>query len=216
MVNKDEPVSSMEPEKSLHKEEKSGKEKKDKKSEKKKIDKKLQAKEEKSCKTDKKKSEPGIEELKLEIKANKDRILRMSAEFENYKKRSCKEMDDFRKFANEALFKQLLTVVDNFERAISSCEECSDAQLLLKGVQMTYKELMKLFETFNVKPVEAKGKPFDPAFHQAVTQQESTDYPENTVVDELQKGYTLNGRLIRPSMVVVSKAIKKDATKDKK
>ncbi len=208
MVNKNESVNGMKPEETL-----------EKKSDKKKIDKKLQAKKKKSCKSDKKKSEPGIEELKAEIKANKNRILRISAEFENYKKRVSKEMDDFRKFANETLFKQLLTVVDNLERAISSSEECSDAKPLLEGIKMTYKEIMKFFETFNVKPVKAQGKPFDPAFHQAVSQQESNDYPANTVLAELQKGYLLHDRLIRPSMVVVSKVIEKNETnetKDKK
>ncbi len=205
MVNKDEPVKSMESDKkhfesddALNK----GEKLKDKKTDKKKN----KSVEKGSGKKDQKASEPGIAELKAEIEANKDRILRISAEFENYKKRSAKEMDDFRKFANETLFKQLLTVVDNLERAISSGEECSDAEALLKGIKMTHKEIMKLFETFNVKPVEAHGKPFDPVFHQAVSQQESDEYPENTVINELQKGYTLHDRLLRPSMVVVSKA----------
>ncbi len=163
----------------------------------------------------KKKDEPGMAELKAEIEANKDRILRISAEFENYKRRSAKEMSDFKKFANETLFKRLLTVVDNLERAISSGKECSDAESLLKGIKMTHKEIMKFFETFNVKPVKAQGKPFDPAFHQAVSQQESDDYPDNTVINELQKGYTLHDRLIRPSMVVVSKPCAKDDAKEK-
>ena len=210
MVNKNEPVNGMKLEELLEK--KVDGEKVDKK----KVDKKLQAKKKKSCEMDKKKSEPGIEELKAEIKANKDRILRISAEFENYKKRASKEMDDFRKFANETLFKQLLTVVDNLERAISSSEECSDAKPLLEGIKMTYKEIMKFFETFNVKAVKAKGKPFDPAFHQAVSQEESNDYPANTVITELQKGYLLHDRLIRPSMVVVSKVIETNETNDKK
>ncbi len=214
MVNKDEPVNTVESEKkyfesddALNKGEKS----KEKKTEKKK-DKSV---EKGSGKKDQKASEPGIAELKAEIEANKDRILRISAEFENYKKRSAKEMDDFRKFANETLFKQLLTVVDNLERAICSGEECSDAEALLKGIKMTHKEIMKFFETFNVKPVKAHGEPFDPVFHQAVSQQESDEYPENTVINELQKGYTLHDRLIRPSMVVVSKASAKDDQKKK-
>ncbi len=210
MVNKDEPVNTVESEKN-HVESDDALSKGKKSKEKKKDMKKNQSVKKKgSEKKDQNVSEPGIAELKAEIEANKDRILRISAEFENYKKRSAREMDDFRKFANETLFKQLLTVVDNLERAICSGEECSDAEALLKGIKMTHKEIMKFFETFNVKPVKAHGQPFDPLFHQAVSQQESDDYPDNTVISELQKGYTLHDRLIRPSMVVVSKASAKD------
>ena len=216
MVNKDEPVNNVESEKNYV--ETDDALNKGKKSKEKKTDQKKDESVEKgSGKKDQKKSEPGIDELEAEIQEHKDRILRISAEFENYKKRSAKEMDDFRKFANETLFKQLLTVVDNLERAICSGEECSDAEALLKGIKMTHKEIMKLFDTFNVKPVKAQGEPFDPVFHQAVSQQESDDYPENTVINELQKGYTLNDRLIRPSMVVVSKAkAKNDHEKEQK
>jgi len=148
-----------------------------------------------------------IEGLQAELVTEKDRTLRLSAEFENFKKRSTREIEDFRKFANESLFKRLLTVMDNLERAINSGEGSDPGDSILEGVQLTHKEMMKFFETFNVKPIEAAGKPFDPAFHQAVTQQESDEHPENTVVMELQKGYLLHDRLIRPSMVVVSKAI---------
>jgi len=165
-----------------------------------------------SCKEEKNE----LEKLKDELAVEKDRVLRLSAEFENYKKRSSKEMNDFKKFANETIFRQLLTVVDNMERAISSAkDEGSDASFLLEGVEMTHKEILRILTNFNVKPVEAEGKIFDPAFHQAVTQQETEDYPENTVVVELQKGYLFHDRLIRPSMVVVSKAITEKETEKK-
>ena len=165
-----------------------------------------------SCKEEKNE----LEKLKDELAVEKDRVLRLSAEFENYKKRSSKEMNDFKKFANETIFRQLLTVVDNMERAISSAkDEESDASVLLEGVEMTHKEILRILTNFNVKPVEAEGKTFDPAFHQAVTQQETGDYPENTVVVELQKGYLFHDRLIRPSMVVVSKAITEKETEKK-
>ncbi len=207
MVNKDEPMNNMKSGKSSNKEQKS---------EDKIIDKKnIKDRQSGSRGKSKKRSEPGIAELKAEIEANKDRILRISAEFDNYKKRSAKEMDDFRKFANESLFKRLLTVVDNLERAIASGEEGADAKALLEGIKMTHKEIVKFLESFNVKPVEAQGKPFDPVFHQAVTQQESNDYPDNTVINELQKGYLLHDRLIRPSMVVVSKSCSDEDTKKK-
>lgn len=146
-----------------------------------------------------------IESLQLEIAAEKDRVLRMAAEFENFKRRKQKEIDDFRKFANESVFRQLLTVVDNLERAISSGEENVNSKDLTEGVKLTYKELLRIFESFQVKIIDAEKKPFDPNYHQAVTQAETDEYPENTVINELQKGYLLNDRLLRPSMVVVSK-----------
>ncbi len=144
-------------------------------------------------------------QLEEQIASEKDRVLRLSAEFENYKKRKQRELDDFKRFANETIFKQLLTVVDNLERAISSTKETSDQEGLLKGVELTYKEIAKLLETFSVKPVEAENQLFDPNFHQAVTQEETNEVPDNTVTKVLQKGYLLHDRLIRPAMVVVSK-----------
>ncbi|MCD4743577.1 MAG: nucleotide exchange factor GrpE [Desulfobacteraceae bacterium] len=149
--------------------------------------------------------EPGIHELKAMVEAEKDRALRLSAEFENYKKRSLKETQDFRRFANETLLKQLLSVVDNLERAIDTSEESSENKSLLDGIKMTHKEMMRIFEAFEVKPLKAEGEIFDPNFHQAVTQEESDSCPANTIIKELQKGYTLHSRLLRPSMVIVSK-----------
>ncbi|THB76262.1 MAG: nucleotide exchange factor GrpE [Desulfobacteraceae bacterium] len=151
-----------------------------------------------------------LEELTAELAAEKDRVLRVSAEFENFKRRKQKEIEDFRKFANESLFKQLLTVVDNLERAIDSAENGNaDPKDLAEGVKLTHKEILKMFDTFNVKPIDAKDNAFDPNFHQAVTQTETDEYPENTVINELQKGYLLHDRLLRPSMVVVSKSVEK-------
>lgn len=151
---------------------------------------------------------PNVESLTAALEAEKDRVLRLSAEFDNYKKRSAKEMADFRKFANESLIKQLLTVVDNLERAIVSGRdtEKEGQSSIVEGVEMTHKDILRMLESFSVKPIDAEGKPFDPAFHQAVTHQESDEHPDNTVMTEFQKGYLLHDRLIRPSMVVVSKA----------
>lgn len=146
-------------------------------------------------------------ELKEQLTAEKDRVLRLSAEFENYKKRKQRELDEFKKFANETLFRQFLSVVDNLERAIESAKDGSDASGLMEGVELTHKDIIKLFETFSVKQVEAQGQPFDPTFHQAVTQEETDKVPENTVTTVLQKGYLLHDRLIRPAMVVVSKKV---------
>lgn len=166
----------------------------------------------KSDKGKKKKDE--IQELKDQAAAEKDRALRLSAEFENYKKRTQREINDFKKFANESIFRQLLSVVDNLERAISAAQENSEESALFEGVKLTHKDIIKLFETFNVKPVKAENEPFDPNFHQAVTQEENDEFPDNTITTVLQKGYLLQDRLIRPAMVVVSKKAKKETEKN--
>jgi len=135
-----------------------------------------------------------------------DRFLRISAEFENYKKRKEREATDFRKYANESLVRDLLPVVDNLERALETSADHDDAvSCILEGVDMTLKEIFKVLEKFAVKAVDAVGSPFDPTFHQAVMQEASKGHPENTVIKELQKGYTIHDRLLRPSMVVVAK-----------
>ncbi len=158
-----------------------------------------------SCDNEDQKKDITVEKLQERLDGEKDRFLRLSAEFDNYKKRIARETADFKKFANETLFKQLLTVVDNLERAISSGEDEAEKSPILDGVKLTYKDILKIFDNFNVKPVDAEGKPFDPSYHQAITHQESPDHPDNTVIKELQKGYLMSDRLIRPSMVIVSK-----------
>lgn len=137
-----------------------------------------------------------------------DRLLRLSAEFENYKKRSSRELADFRKFANELIIKDLLGVIDNLERALASAaDQEGNADSIAEGVELTLKEIFKILEKNGVTPIAAEGEAFDPTYHQAVMQQETADHPPNTVVQELQKGYLLHNRLLRPSMVAVSKSV---------
>ena len=151
--------------------------------------------------------ETQLAEAQQEAKDFHDRMLRMAAELENYKKRAARELDDTRKYATENLIRQLLTVVDNLERAIASASpENQNDQGVVDGVALTLTEITKILEKHYVSPIEALGQPFDPAFHQAMCQEESTDQPPNTVVQEFQKGYLLHDRLLRPAMVVVSKA----------
>ena len=153
-----------------------------------------------------KEMETRLESLGQEAKENHDRFLRVSAEFENYKKRAAREMGDFRKFANESFVKAMLPVVDNLDRAIeSSSNDKNTNTSVVEGVNMTLREILKVFEQFGVVPFESLGKTFDPGFHQAVMQEENEEYPDNTVLNELQKGYLIHDRLLRPAMVVVSK-----------
>jgi molecular chaperone GrpE len=137
----------------------------------------------------------------------RDRMLRMAAELENFKKRAAREQDDLKKYATENLIRQLLTVVDNLERAIASASpENINGQSVVDGVALTLAEINKILEKHYVSPIQALGEPFDPAFHQAMCHEESADQPPNTVVQEFQKGYLIHDRLLRPAMVVVSKA----------
>ena len=159
--------------------------------------------------------EKDVAVLEEQLTAEKDRFMRLSAEFDNYRKRKQREIDDFKKFANETVFKQFLSVVDNLERAIASAENNQDTDSLLEGVKLTHREILKIFQAFNVKPVEADNQSFDPNFHQAVTQKKTNDVPENTVTDVLQTGYLLHDRLIRPAMVVVSTSTGNDTEKNK-
>ncbi|MCA1794162.1 MAG: nucleotide exchange factor GrpE [Desulfotignum sp.] len=156
-----------------------------------------------------------IAALEEQIAIEKDRFMRLSAEFDNFRKRKQREIDEFKKFATESVFKQFLSVVDNLERAVSSAEKNEDHNSLLEGVKLTHKEILKIFEAFNVKPVEAENQNFDPNFHQAVTQHETDEVPENTVTNVLQTGYVLHDRLIRPAMVVVSKPTENETSKPK-
>lgn len=136
-----------------------------------------------------------------------DRMLRMAAELDNFRKRSAREMDELKKYANENLLHQLLTVVDNLERAIASAAAANKTdQQLVDGVALTLAEISKMLEKHHVSPIKAIGETFDPVFHQAMCQEPRMDHPPNTVVQEFQKGYLIHDRLLRPAMVVVSTA----------
>ena len=160
--------------------------------------------------------EARIASLEQEVKETLDRLLRVSAEFENYKKRAAREMNEFKKFANESFAKSMLPVVDNLDRAIASSSNDEYAnRSVVEGVNMTLKEILKVFDQFGIKPFESLGEPFNPGFHQAMMQEETADHPENTVLNELQKGYMIHDRLLRPAMVVVSKAKETSNSEDK-
>jgi len=153
------------------------------------------------------------EYLKLKEEAEKsaqywDRILRMQADFENTRKRLEKEKQEFIKFANEGIILELLNILDDLERTLALAQEKhQDLQAFLKGVEMILAHLYDLLKKYGLKPIEAKGKPFDPHYHEALLQVEANDVPEHTVLEELQKGYTLNDKVIRTAKVKVSKKV---------
>lgn len=163
-----------------------------------------------------KEMEARFEAKEEEAKEAYDRLLRVTADFENYRKRSSREMEEFKKYANQSLLKEMLSVVDNLELAITSSSDGKKSDKpLIEGLNLTLNEILRVFEKFNVTPIEALGKTFDPAYHEAVMREETDDYPENSVISEFQKGYLIHDRLLRPAMVVV--AVPKTKTgKDKK
>ena len=140
-----------------------------------------------------------------QIKELEDRLLRLAAEFDNYRKRTNKEFSYLVKNANEKLILQLLDTLDNFQRALDSAKTSNDYENFHKGVELIYTHMKDLLTKEGLKEIEALGKPFDPNFHEAVTQSESDEYKEGIVMEEISKGYMLNDRLLRASKVVVSK-----------
>jgi len=149
--------------------------------------------------------EARFQEKEKEAKDHYDRYLRLSAELENYKKRAEKEKGETYKFANENLVKDLLPVLDNLERALEHGREARNHKALLEGVEMTHKGFWGVLEKYGITLVDALGEEFDPNNHEAVMVQEDTQNPPNVVINQLQKGYRLHNRLIRPAMVIVSK-----------
>jgi molecular chaperone GrpE len=136
-----------------------------------------------------------------------ERLLRAHAEFENYKKRMAREKAEFLKFAHEGLILEFLPILDNLERAITSARAEVGSTSLLEGIEMIARLFRTALEKAGVKPMEALGQPFDPAYHQAVAQVESSQGDANLVVEEIQKGYLIEGRVLRPALVKVSRAI---------
>ncbi|MDD5196612.1 MAG: nucleotide exchange factor GrpE [Candidatus Omnitrophica bacterium] len=151
------------------------------------------------------------EYLKLKEDADKvkefsDKALRLQADFENTRKRLEKEKQDFVKFANEGIILELLNVLDDLGRSVSLAEtHKEDLTAFLKGVEMILAHLYEMLKEYGLKPIEAEGKIFDPHYHEALLQIEDKDLPEHTIVEELQKGYLLNERVIRTAKVKVSK-----------
>ncbi|CBE69305.1 Protein grpE (HSP-70 cofactor) [Candidatus Methylomirabilis oxygeniifera] len=147
-----------------------------------------------------------LKERTTEIESLNDRLLRLHAEFENYKKRASRERSEFVRFANEGLILELLPVVDSLEHAVATVRIGGDVQGLTEGVDIILRLFQTTLEKVGVKPIEAVGHEFDPNVHQAVAQVETTDGRDNIAVEEVRRGYLLEGRLLRPAMVKVSKA----------
>ena len=150
-------------------------------------------------------AEEGNSEENPELLQLKDKYLRTLAEYENFRKRSEKEKAQMFELGAKSIIEALLPVVDNFERALSHVQEEEKDSPFVKGIEGIYKQIQKMFADCNIQEIEALGKKFDPALHNAVMTEEEGDAEEDTITQDLQKGYTYRGNVVRHSMVKVKK-----------
>ena len=147
--------------------------------------------------------EKDLLDVKNELTEQKDKFVRLQAETDNFRKRLSREKEEFSQYANERLFKELLPIFDNFERALE--DPSNDIKSLKEGLAMILKQFSSFLQKEKVVPVEAIGKKFDPMIHEVLTSEESSEHEENTIISQFVKGYMINNRVIRPSQVVISK-----------
>lgn len=147
-----------------------------------------------------------LQDAGRELAETRDQMLRLRADFDNFRKRLQKDKDDAVRFANESLIGDLLPILDNFELGLKAAASAADAQGILQGMTMVKSQLERLLTDYGVQPIDALHQPFDPHLHEAVGQQPSADHPEGTVLAQHRRGYRLHDRLLRPATVVVAQA----------
>ncbi len=145
-----------------------------------------------------------VSRLKEEAAHHYDQYLRSVADIDNLRKRTAREKEEYLRFASLPVLKKILPVVDDLERALQMSEGNNDYDTLYKGLEMITRRMHEIVAEEGVQTIEAVGQPFDPQYHQPLAVEASSEHPENTVIEELQKGYVLHGRVIRPSLVKVS------------
>lgn len=143
-----------------------------------------------------------LQKLKAERDTLIDRLARLQAEFENARKRATREQQEFREYAVADAMKALLPILDSFERALQTGTEKSEFR---SGVELIYKQLQDALQKLGLRPIPAKGEPFDPHLHEAIEMVDTTEAPDHQILGELQRGYKLRDRLLRPSMVKVAR-----------
>jgi len=149
-------------------------------------------------------AEETVNPVEQELEETKNRYLRCLADFDNYKKRTAAEREQFAQFANEAIVSDLLPIVDGLKRALDAAATAKMAEEMLKGIALVKKQFEDTLGKHGLKEIEAIGKPYDPNLHEAILQKEDSG-PAGIVIEEMQKGYLFRGRVIRPAMVIVSK-----------
>jgi molecular chaperone GrpE len=145
-----------------------------------------------------------LEGLRKLADENHERYMRVQADYDNFRRRSRLEKEDFAKYASAKLIELLLPIVDNFERALASSQQVKDFDAIIKGIEMTAKQLEQVLTEEGLKAIESVGQPFNPDFHQAIMQVESEEHDEGIIVEEIQKGYILKDKVLRPALVKVS------------
>jgi molecular chaperone GrpE len=156
---------------------------------------------------DRETSEPAKEEV-LPPESESERYIRLAAEFDNYKKRTAREFGDLIKTANARLLRSLIEIADNFERAIVKNNLNDNIEAYQQGIELIYNQIIELLSKENVKPIDAIGKVFDPNLHEAMMQQESDEYDDGVVMQEIQKGYQIAEKVLRHAGVIVSSGSK--------
>jgi molecular chaperone GrpE len=146
-----------------------------------------------------------VEALEKELEEQKEKLLGLAAEFDNYKKRTAREYANLIENANLDLIRSLLDILDNFRRALASAKD-TNAEAVFKGMEMIYNQFDSLLKERGLEEIEAEGEPFDPELHEAVMTTPTDEVPEDYVVSELQKGYRIKGRVVRHSKVAVARA----------
>lgn len=146
-----------------------------------------------------------LAEAKAEVADLKDQMLRVQAEAQNVRRRAEQDVEKAHKFGQEKLSRELLTVLDNLERALEATPADDATKALREGVEMTQQGFIATLAKFNVEAIDPQGEAFNPDLHQAMAMQDNAEFPANTVMAVMQKGYSLHGRLLRPAMVMVSK-----------
>lgn len=142
--------------------------------------------------------------LRREVEALRDKNLRALAEVHNAQKRAQREKEEALRYAEADFARELLVILDDFERTNESAKTATDVQAVAEGVRIVYEHFLKLLRSRGIAPIEAVGQPFDPAFHQALMQRPSDDHPAGTVIAEAARGYRMHDRVLRPSRVIVS------------
>lgn len=145
-----------------------------------------------------------MEALRNEVSEQQQRALRAQADFDNFRRRTVKEKEELAKYASSKLITELLPVIDNFERALAATEETPEFEAFSKGVSMIFRQLETVLNAEGLNAMNCVGQPFNPEFHQAIMQVESDVYEEGIVVEEVQKGFMLKDKVLRPAMVKVS------------
>jgi len=145
-----------------------------------------------------------LDELRSQLDEQQQRLLRLQADYDNFRRRTRQEKEEFAKYASSDIVEKLLPVLDNFERALAAGQSGNDYAALIKGVDMIYRQFKQVLEQAGLSEMNAAGQPFNPEYHNAVMKAEDEEHEEGIVLEELQKGYMFKDKVLRPAMVKVS------------